>query len=84
MDEPAALGKGGAMIAPEVSIIIPCLNEERTIRACVQKCNAAFKRDAIDGEVIVIDNGSSDATSSAAAAENAAWCRIPFAGTVRP
>jgi glycosyltransferase involved in cell wall biosynthesis len=56
---------------PELSIIIPCLNEERTIGACVRSCRAAFQREAIDGEVVVIDNGSTDSTSSVAQKENA-------------
>jgi glycosyltransferase involved in cell wall biosynthesis len=59
------------MNAPEVSVVIPCLNEEYTIGKCVKKCLEAFRQDAIDGEVVVIDNGSSDATFSAAGRENA-------------
>ena len=59
------------MNAPEVSVVIPCLNEEHTVGVCVKKCIEAFRQNSIDGEVIVIDNGSSDATSSAAGRENA-------------
>jgi glycosyltransferase involved in cell wall biosynthesis len=56
---------------PELSIVIPCLNEERTVGTCVRKCLAAFRHDAIQGEVVVIDNGSTDRTSYAAGVENA-------------
>jgi glycosyltransferase involved in cell wall biosynthesis len=56
---------------PEVSVVIPCLNEERTIGTCVRKCLEAFRHDAISGEVVVIDNGSTDGTSNAAGVENA-------------
>jgi glycosyltransferase involved in cell wall biosynthesis len=59
------------MNAPEVSVVIPCLNEEHTIGTCVKKCLEEFRQDAIEGEVVVIDNGSTDATSSAANRENA-------------
>ena len=59
------------MNLPEVSVIIPCLNEQRTIGACVRKCQKAFRHDAINGEVVVIDNGSTDGTSKAACVENA-------------
>ena len=59
------------MKAPEVSVIIPCLNEVYTIGACIKKCLEAFRQDAIDGEVVVIDNGSTDATLDVAAKENA-------------
>ncbi|HAJ78481.1 MAG TPA: hypothetical protein DCO75_01805 [Fibrobacteres bacterium] len=71
MDEPAIYEKEKAMNAPEVSVVIPCLNEERTIGTCVKKCMEAFRQDAIDGEVLVIDNGSSDATSDVAGRTNA-------------
>jgi glycosyltransferase involved in cell wall biosynthesis len=56
---------------PEVSVVIPCLNEERTIGTCVRKCLEAFRHDAISGEVVVIDNGSTDGTSNAAGVESA-------------
>jgi glycosyltransferase involved in cell wall biosynthesis len=59
------------MSNPELSVIIPCLNEERTIGTCVRKCITEFQQEAINGEVVVIDNGSSDATSSVAQRENA-------------
>lgn len=44
----------------EVSVILPCLNEEKTIEACIRKSKEAFGRDGIDGEVVVVDNGSTD------------------------
>ena len=39
---------------------MPCLNEERTIGACIRKAHAAFARLGLRGEVIVCDNGSTD------------------------
>jgi glycosyltransferase involved in cell wall biosynthesis len=59
------------MKAPEVSVIIPCLNEEYTIGVCIKKCHEAFRQDGIRGEVVVIDNGSTDATWSVAGNEKA-------------
>jgi glycosyltransferase involved in cell wall biosynthesis len=50
----------------EASVIIPCLNEERTIGICVRKCREAFLRHAINGEVVVVDNGSADSTARVA------------------
>jgi glycosyltransferase involved in cell wall biosynthesis len=49
-----------AETCPEVSVVIPCLNEERTIGACIDKALAAFEAAGIVGEVVVADNGSSD------------------------
>lgn len=43
-----------------VSAVMPCLNEERTIVACVDKAFAAFAAMGVAGEVVVADNGSSD------------------------
>ena len=45
---------------PELSIVLPCLNEERTVGICVAKAGSFLKRNRIKGEVIVADNGSTD------------------------
>lgn len=44
----------------DVSVVLPCLNEEETVAACVEKALGWFEREGIDGEVIVVDNGSTD------------------------
>lgn len=46
--------------APELSVVMPCLNEADTVAACVRKALAALEAAGISGEVIVADNGSSD------------------------
>lgn len=46
----------------EVSIVMPCLNEESTIRTCIEKAQNALEVLGISGEVIVADNGSTDAS----------------------
>jgi glycosyltransferase involved in cell wall biosynthesis len=45
---------------PEVSIIMPCLNEADTLAACIGKARRALNEQQIDGEIIVADNGSTD------------------------
>jgi Glycosyl transferase family 2 len=50
----------------EFSVVIPCLNEARTIGRCISKARASFDELGIDGEVVVADNGSSDASASVA------------------
>lgn len=45
---------------PEVSIVIPCLNEEKTLPIVIKKGFRAFKTLGIKGEVVVADNGSTD------------------------
>src|SRR5574338_550331 len=46
--------------APYVSIVIPCLDEAKTLGAVIQKGFAAFARLGVSGEVVVADNGSTD------------------------
>lgn len=43
-----------------LSIIIPCKNEEETIGICVYKALSFLKNNGIEGEVVVVDNNSTD------------------------
>jgi glycosyltransferase involved in cell wall biosynthesis len=47
-------------MAAEVSVVMPCLNEEKSIGICIEKCKKVFKEKGISGEVVVSDNGSTD------------------------
>jgi glycosyltransferase involved in cell wall biosynthesis len=51
---------------PELSIVMPCLNEARTVGTCVAKALAYLKLHNIKGEVIVADNGSTDGSQEIA------------------
>jgi glycosyltransferase involved in cell wall biosynthesis len=44
----------------ELSIVIPCLNEEKTLPLVIEKSLTSIRRLGIDGEVLVSDNGSTD------------------------
>ena len=44
----------------DLSVVIPCLNEEKTIGTCIEKCKKVFAELGINGEVVVSDNGSTD------------------------
>jgi glycosyltransferase involved in cell wall biosynthesis len=44
----------------EVSVVMPCLNEEKTIGACVAEALATLQSAGLRGEVIVADNGCTD------------------------
>ena len=46
----------------EVSVVIPCINEEKTIESCIRKAKESFNRSDLSGEVIIVDNGSTDNT----------------------
>ena len=42
----------------EVSIVIPCLNEEETLGVCIRKAQQAREDLGIEREIITSDNGS--------------------------
>ncbi len=44
----------------DVSVVIPCLNEARTVGHCIDQAKRAMELLGIAGEVIVADNGSTD------------------------
>lgn len=56
---------------PILSVVMPCLNEARTVVACVAKARSYFQRVGISGEVIVADNGSTDGSPELAVAAGA-------------
>ncbi len=46
----------------ELTILMPCLNEEETIGTCILKAQNAIKERGIMAEVLIADNGSTDAS----------------------
>lgn len=44
----------------ELSIVMPCLNEEKTVGNCVAQARSLLKSSKVKGEVIVADNGSTN------------------------
>jgi glycosyltransferase involved in cell wall biosynthesis len=56
---------------PEVSVVIPCLNEADTIRTCIEKAAWALTEHDIPGEIVVADNGSMDGSREIASLRGA-------------
>ena len=54
--------------APEVSVVMPCLNEADTLATCIQKAQRALVSGGINGEIVVADNGSTDGSQQIAEA----------------
>ena len=52
--------------APEVSVVIPCLNEESGIARVVEDARAGLEAAGIEGEIIVVDNASEDRSAELA------------------
>lgn len=44
----------------ELTVLMPCLNEEKTLGVCIKKALACMERLGVVGEVVIADNGSSD------------------------
>jgi glycosyltransferase involved in cell wall biosynthesis len=57
--------------APEVSVVIPCLNEADTLAVCLQKARRALADHHIRGEIVVADNGSTDGSPDIAQSHGA-------------
>ena len=59
----------------QVSVLIPAYNEEGNVTLVIDKVARAFEARGVDGEVVLVDDGSTDATGDEAAACAA---RYPF------
>jgi glycosyltransferase involved in cell wall biosynthesis len=57
--------------APEISVVIPCLNEEEAVGKVVDQALEGIRRSGRAGEVVVVDNGSTDRSAEIAAAHGA-------------
>ena len=58
-------------ISPDLSIVIPCLNEEDTLGICLSKIQTVADQEKFTIEVIVADNGSLDKSIEIASEFNA-------------
>lgn len=50
----------------ELTVLMPCLNEARTVASCIRKAKAYLHQNGIRGEVLVADNGSTDGSQDLA------------------
>lgn len=46
----------------ELSVVMPCLDESDTLAICIEKAQRAISESNISGEIVVADNGSTDAS----------------------
>ena len=56
---------------PELSVVMPCLNEAETLAICIKKAQGFFEREQVNGEVVIADNGSTDGSQEIARNLNA-------------
>ena len=63
-----------------ITAVMPCLNEERTIGTCVRKAFESIRQMGLPGEVVVADNGSTDASVRLAIEAGARVVHQPIKG----
>ena len=64
----------------ELSIVMPCLNEARTLGICIQKAQGFLQKHNVVGEIIVADNGSTDGSREIAVSLGARVVAVPHRG----
>ncbi len=64
----------------ELSIVLPCLNEEKTIGKCIEKTLEVIKQHNINAEIIVADNNSTDKSREIAENLGAKVISVPEKG----
>ena len=76
------LGYATALKRIEVCILFPCRNEERTIQHCLKEADTALLKAQVIGELVVVDNGSTDRSAQLArqAGARVIRCEIPGYG----
>jgi glycosyltransferase involved in cell wall biosynthesis len=64
----------------ELSVVMPCLNEARTLGDCITNAMGSFERAGVVGEVIVADNGSTDGSIAIAQGLGVRVVNVPVRG----
>jgi len=65
---------------PELSIVMPCLDEARTLPSCLRKAKDFLVKYNVKGEIIVADNGSTDGSQDIARSMGAQLVEVPEKG----
>src|SRR2546425_6125664 len=58
-------------MSERVSVVLPCLNEIASVAGVVKEAKDALCAAGVEGEVLVVDNGSTDGSAEAATAAGA-------------
>ncbi len=54
---------GATRDGPELSVIVPCLNEELNLPELIARVLGTFRRGDVSGELVIVDDGSTDGTA---------------------
>lgn len=64
----------------ELTILMPCLNEEKTIGSCILEAQEFIKNSGISAEILIADNGSTDKSADIARSLGARVVKIERRG----
>ena len=64
----------------DITVVIPCLDEEQAVGAVVQRAWEGIERSGLTGEVVVVDNGSTDRSAEIAERQGARVISEPKRG----
>lgn len=64
----------------ELTILMPCLNEAKTLAICINKAKTFLNENNIDGEIVIADNGSTDGSQKIAEDLGARVVNVPEKG----
>lgn len=68
------------MVDPEVSVVMPCLNESLTLRTCIRKAIDNLTAHGVSHEIVIADNGSTDGSQAIATEAGARVVDVPVKG----
>ena len=64
----------------DITVVIPCLDEEEAVGSVVQRAWEGIERSGLTGEVVVVDNGSTDRSAAIAERQGARVVSEPERG----
>ena len=64
----------------EFTILMPCLNEEKTVAFCIEEAKRFISENSISAEILIADNGSTDSSPKIAAEHGARVVSVPEKG----
>ncbi len=65
-----------ASVRADFAVVVPAFNEAPVVRPLIQELREAFERYGLEGEILLVDDGSTDGTLEVAREAGADWDRL--------